>query len=109
MASSCVDQASVPSDDFLCVVCAEVYKKPTLLHCMHTFCGGCIDELVQVQHDGTKTVSCPNCRFVTKVCVNEKGDEMGLSQSQKKSWIPPPHLLASFRRFDPTLKIKREM
>ena len=56
-------------DEFSCVVCAEGYKKPTLLNCMHTFCAECINQLV-VQHDGIKTVSCPNCRFVTKVCVN---------------------------------------
>jgi len=61
----------VPSDEFLCVVCTDVYKKPTLLHCMHTFCRGCIDELVQVQQDGTKTVSCPNCRFLTKGDVSQ--------------------------------------
>ena len=77
--ATCVDSKSVPNeekssnlnntddnDEFTCVVCAEVYKNPTLLQCMHTFCSGCIDKLVQVQ-DGTKTVSCPNCRFVTKV------------------------------------------
>ena len=54
-------------DEFTCVVCAEEYKNPTLLQCMHTFCSGCINKLVQVQQDGTKTMSCPNCRFVTKV------------------------------------------
>ena len=54
-------------EELTCVVCAEEYKNPTLLQCMHTFCSGCINKLVQVQQDGTKTVSCPNCRFVTKV------------------------------------------
>ena len=91
--ASCVNTKSVPSeekcsntDEFSCVVCAEVYKNPTLLHCMHTFCGKCIEKLVEVQQDGTKTVSCPNCRFVTKVCVIEMEAKLQLYQSDSLSF-----------------------
>ena len=55
-------------NELSCVVCTDVYKQPQLLHCMHTFCSHCIQQLTSKQ-DGRLTVICPVCRFVTKVWV----------------------------------------
>ena len=55
-------------NELSCVVCTDVYKQPQLLHCMHTFCSHCIQQLTSKQ-DGRLTVVCPVCRFVTKVCI----------------------------------------
>ena len=52
-----------------CEICKEPYKLPQLLHCMHTFCGACIQQLLQRSDAevGERVVVCPKCRFETKV------------------------------------------
>ncbi|XP_066910782.1 E3 ubiquitin-protein ligase TRIM56-like [Clytia hemisphaerica] len=45
-----------------CSICIDQYQKPKLLGCMHTFCEPCITRLIK-----NGTISCPQCRQVSKV------------------------------------------
>ena len=56
-------------DDLSCAVCTDIYTEPKLLHCMHSFCGACIEKMVMRQEDEKPSVVCPICRFVTHVCI----------------------------------------
>ena len=52
-------------DDLKCSVCDETYKQPMMLQCLHTFCMKCIERVVT--HGDNEHVTCPQCRYVTKV------------------------------------------
>ena len=45
-----------------CSVCLENFQTPKLLSCMHTFCEGCIEKLIENQ-----AITCPECRDITQV------------------------------------------
>ncbi len=48
-------------DDFLtCGICIETFKKPKMLHCLHTYCDSCLKPLVR-----QRGIECPVCRYVT--------------------------------------------
>jgi hypothetical protein len=42
-----------------CDVCMYALHEPKTLHCGHTFCGGCIDDMT---HKATRRIECPTCR-----------------------------------------------
>uniref|UniRef100_A0A7E4VXE9 RING-type domain-containing protein n=1 Tax=Panagrellus redivivus TaxID=6233 RepID=A0A7E4VXE9_PANRE len=51
-----------------CSICCDVFKDPRLLHCGHTFCLSCIQQLARMSdvHDmGRHVVLCPECRMQT--------------------------------------------
>ena len=52
------------ADHLHCSVCLEHYKgrNPRLLSCHHSFCEGCLRELVKQGQ-----ISCPSCREMTAV------------------------------------------
>ncbi|CAD5123680.1 DgyrCDS12004 [Dimorphilus gyrociliatus] len=53
---------SVPEEDVMCAICLTcwIHKDPILLHCSHTFCSKCIQNLVR--YNGKYILTCPSCR-----------------------------------------------
>ena len=49
------------SNQLSCSVCLEEYRRPRVLPCLHVFCEGCLEKLVETQRDKMKA-RCPNCR-----------------------------------------------
>merc|ERR1711962_1558951 len=56
---------SPTTDELICAICTDIYQEPKLLHCVHTFCGKCIEQLTQHQNNHQMVV-CPICRHVTE-------------------------------------------
>ncbi|KAK5872762.1 hypothetical protein PBY51_013433 [Eleginops maclovinus] len=58
----------VEHEDLECVVCFNEYARrgrvPRVLHCGHTFCMPCLEQLYQLQ-GYLRGVSCPLCRRIT--------------------------------------------
>ena len=44
-----------------CSVCLEAFKDPKTLPCLHSFCKGCLDNLLAASSNENR-VRCPNCR-----------------------------------------------
>ncbi|XP_066292940.1 tripartite motif-containing protein 2-like isoform X1 [Branchiostoma lanceolatum] len=54
------------SGDFLeCTICLEPFKDPKALPCLHTFCEGCLNKVVEQQADVEGKFPCPTCRAGT--------------------------------------------
>jgi len=45
-----------------CPICLDVYDKPKLLSCGHTFCAKCIDQLLVSSRELNTQFACPECR-----------------------------------------------
>ncbi len=45
--------------ELTCAICEEYYSDPRLLPCMHYYCKGCIQDLINSQSTETR---CPECR-----------------------------------------------
>ena len=58
-------------DHVTCPICLGQYQDPRLLHCLHTYCKGCLEELL---NKGLRrsSIECPECREVTEVIVTSK-------------------------------------
>lgn len=54
-------------EEVKCALCLELFDKPVILHCLHTFCASCLKELVT----SNNTISCPLCR--TPIKLEDKG------------------------------------
>lgn len=78
-------------EEFLvCPICSEHYKDPKLLPCLHTFCGHCLLEFVQMtkpletvsqnghsdQKQGTVIFTCPVCKTDTDFVCSEDGSRI---------------------------------
>lgn len=61
--SSKDDTERGPSDDVLCVVCAEILVEPCSLHCGHSFCQLCLATLWKSHRRKSPLyLYCPVCR-----------------------------------------------
>ena len=80
---------------FACPVCFEVFesdgeRRPQLLDCGHSFCGGCIARWEETSADTDGSFSCPLCRRVSS--VPEVHSPRGSSESLRNGmrvWIGP--------------------
>nr|XP_054759278.1 tripartite motif-containing protein 72-like [Lytechinus pictus] len=61
-----------------CPVCLVFLKDHRILSCSHTFCRGCLEFLLNSQHD-KQNISCPVCRETTPI---PDGDVGGLPMSK---------------------------
>ena len=49
-----------------CAVCMNQFKEPKVLPCLHTYCKGCLENLVRIKGPDY-VITCPQCRQETKV------------------------------------------
>ncbi|XP_047449266.1 tripartite motif-containing protein 59 [Mugil cephalus] len=60
-------------EDLTCSVCYSLFSDPRVLPCSHTFCKGCLDNLLQVSTNYSiwrplrLPLKCPNCRSVVEL------------------------------------------
>ena len=90
MASRGTEDDLHSSDLFDCSVCLEslINKYPRLLHCGHTFCTPCLQQLVT-----GGTVSCPKCRKSTKLpqgCIEDLPQNVDLYKMWERELIHTP-------------------
>ena len=45
-----------------CPVCLEEFRNPHTLHCLHTYCLGCLESLQKASGQ----IECPECRKITR-------------------------------------------
>ncbi|XP_041361344.1 uncharacterized protein LOC121377426 [Gigantopelta aegis] len=63
------------ADELTCSICLELFVEPLQLNCMHSYCKGCMEDIVKfkVKDGGTSGenricyIKCPECRMVTSV------------------------------------------
>ncbi|XP_038062457.1 E3 ubiquitin-protein ligase TRIM56-like [Patiria miniata] len=48
-----------------CVICADKYKQPKVLDCMHSFCQTCLEKYYTSRYAGQPKIPCPVCRRET--------------------------------------------
>ena len=62
------------NDDFIdfltCVICQNVYNRPSRISCGHTFCEACIDSWLK----SPQNINCPMCR--KKVLKQQTGKDL---------------------------------
>ena len=72
------------ADELTCSICLELFDEPLQLKCMHSYCKGCAQDIIdfKVKDGGTSGenrifyIKCPECRVVTTL-------ENGLSDLPK--------------------------
>ncbi|KAI8517954.1 hypothetical protein Bbelb_039710 [Branchiostoma belcheri] len=65
MASALIKEIS---DDFLtCQICLQIFRRPKILDCLHSFCEECLKEYVK---PGETVVKCPTCQRDTPLKQN---------------------------------------
>ncbi|KAK7103342.1 uncharacterized protein [Littorina saxatilis] len=68
-------------EDLQCGLCLNTYKSPKFLPCHHTYCEGCITDLVK--NTGDRRLKCPKCRQKFKLPTG------GVSKLQTNFYILP--------------------
>ncbi|KJH40886.1 zinc finger, C3HC4 type [Dictyocaulus viviparus] len=82
--------SSLP-EDFCCSICMNVFRKPSMLTCGHSFCAECI------QHWLIENISCPTCRSNTRlpirnIALEQVVEEFKVSQSRRSRHAKPSNL-----------------
>ncbi|XP_052774534.1 E3 ubiquitin-protein ligase TRIM7-like [Mya arenaria] len=70
-------RSSILQMNLQCPICLETFNEPKLLACGHTFCAGCIQDIInRAPNDGarksTKCITCPSCRQGTSPADGRK-------------------------------------
>ncbi|KAK7481546.1 hypothetical protein BaRGS_00027195 [Batillaria attramentaria] len=59
--SGCTSSVTLKRRESLtCALCLDVFRSPKLLSCLHTYCEGCLKDLVELKT--TSKFPCPSCR-----------------------------------------------
>ncbi|NXQ20157.1 TRI59 protein, partial [Peucedramus taeniatus] len=53
-------------EELTCPICCDTFSEPRVLPCSHTFCGPCLQALLQPSPAGSR-LSCPSCRAAVAV------------------------------------------
>lgn len=53
-----------------CKICLDTYNNPKHLNCGHTYCHGCLDDILSFNQDGSAELNCP-LRCSNKTIINE--------------------------------------
>lgn len=80
------------AEELKCALCLELFDKPVVLHCLHTFCAPCLREIILENN-----VVCPLCR--TRHELGTKGVE-GLKINYHLLNIAEKMRVASLKRCD---------
>ena len=60
----------VDPSELRCSVCLDVFMDPRVLPCVHTYCYGCLEGLVN-KSGSTQTITCPLCGDVSPIPSGE--------------------------------------
>ena len=73
------NMANIDLKGFLeCAICLDVYVKPKDLVCRHTFCKGCVDNILQFNEDGSAIINCPKkCKEQTFIDTVGTTNDLG--------------------------------
>ena len=69
-------EALSEEQQFLCGICKEKYKQPKVLHCLHSFCMGCLEK--SLLESGPTQITCPTCKQVTRLTTAGGVNELPL-------------------------------
>ena len=50
-----------------CSVCLELYNKPKLLACQHSYCEACLQQMHKLLINGAYFIKCPDCNHLTLI------------------------------------------
>ncbi|XP_057314653.1 E3 ubiquitin-protein ligase TRIM56-like [Hydractinia symbiolongicarpus] len=67
-----------------CKICLDTYNTPKHLNCGHTYCHGCLDDILSFNEDGSAELNCP-LRCSNKTIINEH---------ETTSYLPTSYCLA---------------
>ena len=59
------EDGGIPLKHITCAVCLEVYTSPYALPCLHSYCKGCLRQLLGKKSPGH--ISCPECRKLHQI------------------------------------------
>ena len=72
-----MEKAKVDYSDLLCLLCANIVKKPLCLSkCSHSFCETCITQYLTVMKLKKESPKCPQCSVKFKVTEVKKDTEV---------------------------------
>ncbi|KAK7481535.1 hypothetical protein BaRGS_00027184 [Batillaria attramentaria] len=81
---------------FVCPLCRDTFKTPKILPCFHTFCEGCLSNLVD--RNRTDTFLCPSCRREIQVPPG------GVPAFQNNFYIPSTYVEKAEKKSSPCPK-----
>ena len=61
-------------DLMTCPVCAQLFREPKILPCLHSFCMPCLEGLVSFDAQHRSSLICPQCRRRVQVRQQQKVD-----------------------------------
>ena len=73
-------------EELICGICLDFLSEPKVLSCAHSFCHGCLAEIMRIKSkkdDKLLDLECPNCRQVTMLstgCVDELNTNYNLKR-----------------------------
>nr|XP_054774089.1 E3 ubiquitin-protein ligase TRIM71-like [Lytechinus pictus] len=76
-----IEKASNSSQNLVCPLCLDIFDKPTILTCGHTFCRKCLKKY-DLTHQDIDHMVCPLCREITELSAN-RVDDLRLNVSIK--------------------------
>jgi hypothetical protein len=89
------------SDEFKCPICMNLYLKPTMFGCGHTFCLTChykLDKAVKAPTFTMPTFKCPLCRHSTITPWNERPPNIALNKACKHLYPNEYKMLTDLER-----------
>jgi hypothetical protein len=101
--------AEIISDEFKCPICMNLYLKPTMFACGHTFCLTCHYKLDQAENGPTFTLptfKCPLCRHSTITPWNDRPANIALDKACKHMYPKEYKSLLTLERKCKELTIK---
>ena len=49
--------------ELTCAICLSRYNQPKILPCLHSYCKGCLEDMLKKSHD-KKGITCPQCKVI---------------------------------------------
>ena len=71
-------------EELTCAICQDVLNQPRSLPCLHSFCTGCLKELVAGLDSSKYQLECPLCRAKVSLSASHAVEELPLNFSAKR-------------------------